>query len=241
MGFWYEVIHHQYYTTFPKKCQGVRNMNNKKSRRGDAGKAAFDLFMAVYAAASIFAGAVIVPAMVKDMSTTEEVIQAEAQSAECPAPARRTAADTCQIHTEHTLDVPSGDTAFKSYMSWRTITNKESYQYKLQKRCWTDANGLRRYKTYYVVALGSYYTDHIGERFRITTDDGSEFECVVGDFKADRHTDALNQYTPMDGRKCVVEFVVDMNVLDKTAKRMGDISYIEGFSGNIESIEKEAP
>lgn len=223
---------------------------NKRKRsaeiriRGEAGKATFSLFMAVYAAICAISGAKMADGMavaLRDTGMTEEVIQAGAQSAECTAPALRTAADTCQLHTEHTLDVPSGDTAFKSYMSWRTITNKESYQYKLQKRCWTDANGLRRYKTYYVVALGSYYTDHIGERFRITTDDGSEFECVVGDFKADRHTDALNQYTPMDGRKCVVEFVVDMNVLDKTAKRMGDISYIEGFSGNIESIEKEAP
>ena len=223
---------------------------NKRKRsaeiriRGEAGKATFSLFMAVYAAICAISGAKMADGMavaLRDTGMTEEVIQAEAQSAECTAPARRTAADTCQIHTEHTLDVPSGDTAFKSYMSWRTITNTDSSQYKLQKRCWTDANGLRRYKTYYVVALGSYYTDHIGERFRITTDDGSEFECVVGDFKADRHTDALNQYTPMDGRKCVVEFVVDMSVLDKTAKRMGDISYIEGFSGNIESIEKEAP
>lgn len=214
-------------------------MNKKKTRRGDAGKAAFSLFMAVYAASSIFAGAAIVPAMVKDMETTEETIQAEAPV--------QTAAAVHEAHSERpaagteirdSMDVPSGDTAFKSYMSWRTITNKESRQYQLQRKCWTDANGLRRYKTYYVVALGSYYADHIGERFHITTDDGSEFECVVGDFKADRHTDSLNQYTPMDGRKCVVEFVVDMNVLDKTAKQMGDISYIRGFSGNIESIER---
>jgi hypothetical protein len=67
---------------------------------------------------------------------------------------------------------------------------------------------------------------------------------VVGDFKADRHTDSLHQYTPMDPqdgsavRKCVVEFVVDTRMLDKTARRMGDISYIEGFSGNIQEIER---
>ncbi len=219
---------------------------NKRKRsaeiriRGEAGKATFSLFMTVYAAICAISGAKMADGMavaLRDTGMTEEVIQAEAQSAECTAPARRTAADTCQSHTEHTLDVPSGDTAFKSYMSWRTITNKDSSQYKLQKRCWTDANGLRRYKTYYVVALGSYYTDHIGERFRITTTEGNEFECIVGDFKADRDTDGNNQYTPMDGRKCVVEFVVDTYILDKTARKMGDISYIEGFSGNIESIE----
>jgi hypothetical protein len=46
---------------------------------------------------------------------------------------------------------------------------------------------------------------------------------------------------PQDGsavRKCVVEFVVDTGMLDKTARRMGDISYIEGFSGNIQEIER---
>jgi cephalosporin hydroxylase len=42
----------------------------------------------------------------------------------------------------------------------------------------------------------------------------------------------------MQGRKCVVEFVVDMQILDRTAKKMGDISYIEGFSGDIETIER---
>ena len=67
---------------------------------------------------------------------------------------------------------------------------------------------------------------------------------MVGDFKADRHTDSLHQYTPMDPqdgsavRKCVVEFVVDTYILDKTAKKMGDISYIEGFGGDIEQIVK---
>lgn len=210
-------------------------MNNKKIRRGDAGKAAFDLFMAVYAAASIYAGAVIVPDMYKDIGTTEEVIQAE-------APVQTTAA----VHggrpapstNKDGMEVPKGDTAFKSYMSYRAITNTDSSQYKLQKRCWTDANGLRRYKTYYVVALGSYYADHIGQTFRVTTSEGNEFECIVGDFKADRDTDGKNQYTPMEGRKCVVEFVVDTYILDKTAKKMGDISYIEGFGGDIEQIVK---
>lgn len=216
---------------------------NKRKRsaeiriRGEAGKATFSLFTAVYAAICAISGAKMADGMavaLRDTGMTEEVIQAEAPVQTAAAvhggqPAPGTNKDG--------MDVPSGDTAFKSYMSYRAITNKDSSQYKLQKRCWTDANGLRRYKTYYVVALGSYYTDHIGERFRITTTEGNEFDCIVGDFKADRDTDGKNQYTPMEGRKCVVEFVVDTYILDKTAKKMGDISYIEGFSGNIESIE----
>ena len=153
-------------------------------------------------------------------------------------PEHYTRAMTYQSVSYTEYDVPAGDTAFKSYMSYKAITNTKSDQYKLQQKCWTDKNGLRRYDgDKYVIALGTYYADSIGEEFRITLDTGKSFNAVVGDFKADRHTDALNQYTPMENRKCVVEFVVDTPSLDKTAKRMGDISYIKGFNGNVEKIE----
>lgn len=134
--------------------------------------------------------------------------------------------------------VPLGDTSFKSYMSWKAITNTDSKQYKLQKSCWTDKKGLRRYKQDYVIALGSYYADYIGQRFTITLDTGKTFTAVVGDFKADKHTDETNKYTPMeDNKKNVIEFIVDTDELDKTARKMGDISYA-GFKGNVESIER---
>lgn len=134
--------------------------------------------------------------------------------------------------------VPLGDTTFKSYMSWRSITNIDSEQYKFQKSCWTDKKGLRRYKQDYVIALGSYYADYIGQRFTITLDTGKTFTAVVGDFKADKHTDETNKYTPMeDGKKNVIEFIVDTDELDKTARKMGDISYA-GFKGNVKSIER---
>lgn len=153
---------------------------------------------------------------------------------------------TTEVEEYHTpvvtwteYDVPDGKTSFKSYMSWRAITNTRSDQYKLQQECWTDVNGLRRYDEYYVIALGSYYTDEIGDTFRVTLDTGKSFKAVVGDFKADRHTDELHQYTPTsDVGKCVIEFVVDTKALNSTAKRMGDISYIKGFDGNVKKIER---
>ena len=216
-------------------------MNKKKTRRGarargEAGKVTFDLFLATYATVCVIAGAGMADGLlsaIRETGTVEEVIQAEAQTTQA---AQVTSATTTE--EAEGMDVPSGDTAFKSYMSYKAITNTDSYQYKLQKRCWTDANGLRRYKTFYVVALGSYYAEYIGQTFRVTTSEGNEFECIVGDFKADRDTDGKNMYTPMEGRKCVVEFVVDTYILDKTAKKMGDISYIEGFGGDIEQIVK---
>ena len=209
-------------------------MNREKRRklqrlRGTLGVVSFQLFTAGYIAALALVGAHIIG------EPKEEQIEAAASVQTTTAVTY--AANTIKTTLE-SMDVPTGDTAFKSYMSYKAITNKKSSQYKLQRRCWTDGNGLRRYKTYYVVALGSYYADNIGDTFRITTEDGHSFECVVGDFKADRDTDKLNQYTPMQGRKCVVEFVVDMQILDRTAKKMGDISYIEGFSGDIDTIER---
>ena len=153
---------------------------------------------------------------------------------------------TAEVEEYHTpvvtwteYDVPDGKTSFKSYMSWRAITNTRSAQYKLQQECWTDKNGLRRYDEYYVIALGSYYTDDIGDTFRITLDNGKSFKAVVGDFKADRHTDELNQYTPTEScGKCVLEFVVDTKALNSTARKMGDISYIKGCDGYVEKKEK---
>ena len=163
---------------------------------------------------------------------------------ETNAKARPVATATVMTHPAEPvldeLDVPEGRTSFKSYMSYHAITNKRSEQYKLQQECWTDSNGMRRFGgTDYVIALGSYYTGGIGDRFRITLDTGEQFNATVGDFKADKHTDSMNQYTPTQNNgKCVLEFIVDTGKLDKTAKRMGDISYIPGFRGNVEKIEK---
>ena len=150
------------------------------------------------------------------------------------------AAEKVEKVESYEYEVPSGDTAFKSYMSYRAITNTRSAQYRLQQKCWTDDEGLRRLDDDYVIALGTYYAEYIGERFKITLDTGESFTAVVGDFKADKHTDSRHQYYDCgNGKKNVVEFVVDTRELNRKARRMGDISYISGFKGNIKSIEKE--
>lgn len=140
---------------------------------------------------------------------------------------------------QKTFEVPDGDTSFKSYMDYRAITNICSDQFKLQQECVTDSHGLRRYGDDYVIAVGSYYSKNIGDRLTITLDNGSSFTAVVGDFKANKHTDSTNRYYAMSGgKKNVIEFIVDTDALDNKARRMGDISYIDGFVGNVKSIEK---
>lgn len=130
------------------------------------------------------------------------------------------------------------NTDFKSYMDYRTITKTDSPQYKLQKEAVTDKNGLRKKGDYYIIALGTYYSDTVGDCFEITLDSGESFKAIVGDIKDDRHTDRYHRYHPMsDGRGDVVEFIVDAKKLPRKVKIWGSVSALEEFSGEIESIE----
>lgn len=134
------------------------------------------------------------------------------------------------------FSVPDIDSDFKSYMDYRCITNTESAQYKLQQKCYTDENGLRIHDGYYVVALGTYYSSTVGERFKITLDTGEELYCEVGDVKANCDTDETNRYVPINGN--IVEFIVDTKKLPKEVRFMGTVSAIDIFEGDVESIEK---
>ena len=137
------------------------------------------------------------------------------------------------------MSVPSGiDTAFKAYMDYTTITSKASTQYQLQQQAYTE-NGFRMLQGCYLVALGSYYGS-CGDRFRITFDSGNTIEAIMGDVKADCHTDASRMYRPMSsGRGNVVEFIVDSRYMDPTAKKMGDVSHaLPALGGNVVKIEK---
>ena len=170
--------------------------------------------------------------------TGDEVVTLEMLSNTTPT-------DTKQTKTTYiSYDVPDGNTDFKSYMSYRAITNKRSPQWRLQQECWTDEDGLRRQTDDYVVAMGTYYSSTVGERFKITLDSGEEFTVIVGDIKADRHTNATNQYNTVYNTRGevisynVLEFIVDTSVLDRTAKRSGTVSSLSYLSGNITSIKK---
>lgn len=135
------------------------------------------------------------------------------------------------------FDVPTdyeSNTGFKAYMDYRAITSKRSLQYALQQEAYTDPDtGIRMYDGCYMVALGTFYAQQAGERFRITLEDGTAFNAITGDIKADAHTDANHQHR----NGSIVEFVVDTRTISQTCKRMGDMSYA-GFRGQIKSVEK---
>jgi len=136
------------------------------------------------------------------------------------------------------LTVPDIDSDFKAYMDYRKITDTHSAQYRMQEHAETDENGLRVYHGRYMIAVGTYY-GVVGDDLDITLDTGDVLECVIGDIKADCDTDSTHRYHPMqDGSGNIIEFIVDVRELPHDARWAGTISALDGFEGNVESIER---
>lgn len=146
--------------------------------------------------------------------------------------------DTATIEPTNVFDL-GVDFSFHSYMDYRKITHTNSKQYKLQQQCWTDELGLRRCGTDYVVALGTYFSDTVGDRFKIYLDNGNSFYATVGDIKADSVTDELNAYVPMDNATGnMVEFIIDDKAANTNMLMLGTVSYHDFFNGSVINIER---
>lgn len=139
------------------------------------------------------------------------------------------------ILTGDYYDVPAEENGSKRYMGYQTISSRSTAQWALQQDAWTDANGFRRYGELYMVAMGTYYTPHCGETFRITLTSGHYFDVIVADIKSDAHTNETHQHR--NGN--VIEFIVDPELIAIEAAQMGDMSYaLDTMRGSILSIER---
>lgn len=123
---------------------------------------------------------------------------------------------------------------FKTFMDYRTITDKHSPQWQLQTQAITDANGLRVKDGRYLIAVGSYFTNEIGKELNVYLSDGTVLPCIVGDAKANR--DTINGHST-GTHNDAIEFIVDQPRLHRPAKQHGDCSYIPGMNGAVTSIE----
>lgn len=124
-------------------------------------------------------------------------------------------------------DVPR-TSGFKSYMDYRSITSTSSRQYELQNRYATTGDyGIRMVDGRYCVAVGSYFTDDVGQYFDLILENGTVIPCVLGDQKANKDTDSNNIVTVHNG--CVSEFIVDMNSLNDSAKKHGNMSMCDNL------------
>lgn len=141
--------------------------------------------------------------------------------------------------------VPNINSYFKSYMDYRAVTDKNSPQYQfIHTYGWCDENGFMRAtgerdlgieNDYYLIALGSYYGTSIGTKYKITLDTGRVFYGVLGDCKADIHTNSTHQYS---GGKNVVEFLVDTRYLRNDVKYHGSANVYMPLNGNVQKIER---
>lgn len=112
--------------------------------------------------------------------------------------------------------------SFKSYMSYTSITDKTSTQYKVRQLAYTDEYGFRKIEDRYCVAVGTSITSTIGTYIDVVLQNGTVIPCVVGDIKADIDTNSDNITTSSNG--CVCEYLVDTKMLPRCIKRTGNIS-----------------
>lgn len=111
----------------------------------------------------------------------------------------------------------------KTWMSYTTITSKNTRQYKMQHSiAYTGKYGIRMVDDRYCVALGSHFGCEIGQYFDLVLANGTVISCVMGDVKKDINTDAANIIT-VDSN-CLSEFIVDRPLLKYEAVRDGDVS-----------------
>ena len=144
------------------------------------------------------------------------------------------------------IDVPDVDSSFKTWMSYKAVTDKKSPQYNLINTYgWSDSQGFMRCsgerdlgidQDYYLIALGSYYGTEIGTKYKITLDTGRVFYGALADCKDNRHTNSTNQYVSHNGN--VVEFLVDSSKLNKEVKRMGSANVYMPLNGSVVKIER---
>lgn len=125
---------------------------------------------------------------------------------------------------------------FKSYMPYTAITNKSSIQYKLQQQAITDADGIRCIDSNPMVAVGTGWGVHVGDTVLIKCENGNSFKAIIGDIKANAHTDSDNKTTLSNGCRC--EFIVDMRRLNITVKSRGNVAVLAKYSGYITDIVK---
>lgn len=130
-----------------------------------------------------------------------------------------------------------GDHSMKTYMDYRTITNKNSLQYALQQEAETTPEGIRIIDGRFIIAIGSGMQLPINSHINVYLDNDNVIPCIVGDIKQSKDTGNDNIVVEENGN--IVEFIVDSKNMDPLAKKMGNISYIDGFDGNVVKIEIE--
>ena len=120
------------------------------------------------------------------------------------------------------------DNSVYSYMDWKTITNKNSNQYKLKNKYNSyDSNGLADIKGRKVVACTSTFGS-IGDEIEVTFENGVNYFnkqsktlfAIIGDFKSQEDPNC-DRYGHLYGnnQRSVIEFIVDSSRITNIKSR----------------------
>lgn len=134
--------------------------------------------------------------------------------------------------TEYALPDNPYYRGFKSYEPYDLIT-AQSIQLCLQYQAVTDSNGFRLLDGRYLVAVGTFCNAPCGTYIDLILENGVLIPCIVGDIKADAHTDETHAYTRAS--MCASEFLVDDTI--SPAAWYGDVSIVyEEWRSNVAMI-----
>lgn len=139
--------------------------------------------------------------------------------------------------------LPEGHTnMFMGMPHWK-ITDKTSDQYTLQQKCITSKwLGIRVYndddgECYYCVALGTAYGIDIGDTWKVTLRNGSEFNVILAEYKHDITDPDPNDFGDpcynYDTHDCtnVIEFIYDEDVIPDYVLQAGTFTELDFFGG----------
>lgn len=158
----------------------------------------------------------------EDKSTKEVVEEPKKQSAwqEIPLCETESPVKTYMDDVKITARYSEQWKLFNEAKFGEVITDEIGFQYVLGNNPDTDED-----MKYYTVALGTYYMDYVGQKFRITMENGFQFGAIVGDIKSDAHTHAGNKSSDVPKREghnsnaCVagsndmIEFIIDAQTM----------------------------
>lgn len=144
----------------------------------------------------------------------DEIISANGQIVNLDLPKEITVKEMIEIRNqilkENQIVMPAKPhTTFKAYMRW-TATSSNSAQYKLAEKATVDKDtAIMTLNGRYLVALGTRYAEYIGEEIDVVMENGTVIPVIVGDWKADIHTDEWNSASSAKGD--ILEFIVSSN------------------------------
>lgn len=170
-------------------------------------------------------------------NTQNEIISEEAVEAKMQDN-NKTLSKTDKWEVNEELPLPSMPSNMKYCTDYRWYGIEGTPHNKMQNLSYTDEIGCRRYNNDYCVALGSFYSERIGDRFEITLENGNVFTIITGDMKADCDTDITNMYTPCvnyENEYCanIIEFIIDEEIISDEVCNYGSLDYHEEFKGDI--------